>query len=102
MLTCASRGRRRATGSCAGASSPDTDWWYLVFDTDSAYFGVAQEWGDHEEHRRGKVTGGTVLLEVAAYLSRTDDPGQRELARLICTMFESGEGSGGRLGAPSA
>ena len=89
------------TGS-AGASSTDADWWYLVFDTGSGCFGVVHEWGDREEHCRGRITGGTVLLEVAAYLSRSDDPGRRELVRLICAMFEGGEGNGARRGAPSA
>ena len=73
----------------AGSASADADWWYLVFETDTRHFRVVHEWGNADHHRHGKITGGTVELDVTAYLSRQADPGQRELVRLIQTMFEA-------------
>jgi hypothetical protein len=73
-------------------TSADSDWWYLVFDTDTARLCVVHEWGSAELHRLGTTTGGTVELDVAAYLTRRDDPGQHELVRLVQTLFENRAG----------
>jgi hypothetical protein len=69
------------------APSIHEDWWYLVFDTETGRFCVEHEWMD--VHRNDGASRDKVELDVAAYLKANDEgPGQRELARLIATMFD--------------
>lgn len=73
----------------AGPASIDEDCWYLVFDTETKRFFVEHEWGQDDVSRNGKVSLGTVELEITAYLSTGEEgPGQRELVRLIKAIFE--------------
>lgn len=78
---------RRLLHTGRAGNAADTDWWYLVFDADAARFRVVHEWGNADAQRLGKVTGGTVELEIEAFLSRRGDPGQRELIRLLQKIF---------------
>ena len=72
-----------------GRSPRDGDWWYLVFDTETKRFCVEHEWRHEAAPGEEAPAGGTVPLEISAYLvTREEGPGQRELIRLIKGIFD--------------
>lgn len=70
----------------------NADRWYLQFDTETKRLCVLHEWGALDDLRAG-TAGERVELDIAAYLTTSDDAGRRELARLVTAMFENGPGN---------
>jgi hypothetical protein len=69
----------------------DEDWWRLVFDTETKRLYVEHEWAHADVRWRGQTNAGTEQIEISDYLSAPDDgPGQRELIRLLQSLFDGG------------
>jgi hypothetical protein len=59
---------------------PDGDRWYLILDPSGAVF---------VRHEANVASGGHIEhVEIGAFLSRGQGPGQQELLRLIATLVE--------------
>ena len=74
-----------------GPLANDEDWWRLVFDTDAKRLYVEHEWSYMDIGRGGKCDSGKSETEISEYLKQAGNPWphQKELVRLISTVFES-------------
>ena len=81
--------KRELFRSARGPVMNDEDWWRLAFDTENKRLYVEHEWAHLDVRSRGAANSGTEQIEIAAYLAGPGvGPGQRELERLIETLFQ--------------